>query len=57
VARPRASPAALARVAASVADIPDGPLRDALSRLGQAVAARAGPAAEAEISRDSDHRA
>ncbi len=56
-APPRPTPAAIARVAETVAGIEDGPLREALTRLGQAVAARAGPAREAEISRDSDRHA
>ncbi len=47
--RPVASPEAVARVAVRVADIPAGPLRDALARLGETVASRAA----APISRDS----
>lgn len=37
--RRRPAPEAAARVDASLADLPEGPLRDALARLGRAVAA------------------
>lgn len=39
-APPQPSPEALAQIAASVAPLPDGPLRDALEGLGAALAAR-----------------